>query len=86
MDRALLQAFWNCGDNEIIEFAMMRARLNKREKEVMHLMLDECMTQEEVAEAIGYSPRRTQDFWYSGADKLLCIPWVQAYAKALKET
>ena len=86
MDKSLLQAFWNCGDNQIIEFAIMRARLNKRENEVIHLLLDECMTQEEVAESLGYSPRRIQDFWYSGARKLLNIPWVNAYARELKDS
>lgn len=85
MDRSLLFAFWNCGDNQIIEFALMRARLNKKEREVLSLILDECMTQEQVAEELGYSTRRTQEYWYSGADKLLCIPWVKAYAKSLKD-
>ena len=85
MDRSLLFSFWNCGDNQIIEFALMRARLNKKEREVLSLILDECMTQEQVAEELGYSTRRTQEFWYSGADKLLSIPWVMAYAKSLKD-
>lgn len=86
MDRSLLAYFWNCGDDTIIQFAMQRAHLNKHERDVIHLILDECMTQEEVAERINYSPRRTQEFWYSGANKLLNIPWVLAYAKELKET
>lgn len=84
MDRELLILFFNCGDNDIIEFAILRARLNRREKEVIHLIIDECMTQEEVAEKLSYSPRRIQDFWYSGAKKLLNIPWVRAYALSLK--
>ncbi len=84
MDRGLLVYFWNCGDDQIIQFAIQRAHLNKHERDVIRLMLDECMTQEEVAEEIGYSTRRTQEFWYSGADKLLNIPWVLAYAKELK--
>lgn len=79
----LLRAFWNCGDNQIIEFALLRAHLNRIEREVIHLMLDECMTQEEVAEALNYSTRRIQDAWYSGADKLLNIPWVKAFASEL---
>lgn len=83
MERSLLKAFWNCGDNQIIEFALLRARLNRIEREVVHLMLDECMTQEEVAEELDFSTRKIQDAWYSGADKLLAIPWVQAYAKEL---
>lgn len=84
MNRDLLTYFWNCGDDQIIEFAMIRARLNRREKEVIHLLLDECMTQEQVAEEINYSTRRVQQFWYSGAEKLLNIPWVRAYALSLK--
>lgn len=84
MDRNLLQYFWNCGDDQIIQFALQRAHLNKREEEVIKLLLDECCTQEEAAEIMGYSSRRVQEFWYSGADKLLNIAWVRAYAKALK--
>ena len=83
MDRSLLKAFWNCGDNEIIEFAMIRAHLNRLEKEVVELMLDECFTQEQIAEHMGYSTRKIQDFWYSASDKLLGIPWVYAYATKL---
>lgn len=85
MDKNLLTYFWNCGDDGIIEFAILRAHLNKHEKDVIHLMLDECMTQEEVAERIEFSTRRVQDYWYSGAKKLLNIPWVRAYALSLKE-
>lgn len=50
MDKELLKYFWNCGDNQIIEFAMLRARLNIKEKKVLECMLDECLTQEETAE------------------------------------
>lgn len=85
MDNNLLSYFWNCGDDTIIQFALQRGHLNKHEKDVIHLMLDECMTQEETAEAIGYSVRRTQEFWSSGAGKLLSIPWVRAYALELKK-
>ena len=83
MDGDLIRAFSNCGDNDIIEFAILRARLNKNEKMVMSLILDECMTQEEVAEKMNYSVRRVQDFWYSGCRKLLNIAWVRAYADQL---
>lgn len=84
MDRTLLKRFWSCGDNDIIEFAIMRARLNKREKDVLRLTLDECMTQEQAAEEMEASTRRVQEWWYMAADKLLSIPWVIAYAKTLK--
>lgn len=83
MDRELLKAFWNCGDNQIIEFALIRARLNRNEKEVIRLMLDECLTQEEAAEQMGLSTRKIQSLWYSSAAKLLGIPWVYAYAAEL---
>lgn len=86
MEKELLKLFWNCGDNEIIEFAMLRARLNSKEKKVLVCMLDECMTQEETAEQIGYSTRRVQDFWCSAARKLLNIDWVKAYAISLKHS
>lgn len=79
----LLRAFWGCGDGQIIEFALLRARLNKTEEYVIRMMLDECLTQEVVAENLHYSTRRVQQIWYSGADKLLSIPWVLAYAESL---
>ena len=84
MRSKLLRAFWNCGDGQLIEFAMLRARLNKKEHLVLTMVLDNCMTQEEIAEELNYSTRRIQDIWYSGADKLLRIPWVMTYAKELE--
>lgn len=83
MDRSLLKTFWNCGDNEIIDFAIHRARLNRIEREVIRLTLDECTTQEAAAEIMEISPRRFQEYWYSASDKLLNIPWVAAYAREL---
>lgn len=85
MDRHLLKDFWNCGDNQIIEFAILRAHLNRLEKEVVRLLLDECLTQEEAAEAMNIAPRSIQAYWYSAADKLLSIPWVVAYARDLSK-
>lgn len=85
VDYSLLKFFWNCGDNEIIEFALMRARLNRKEREVVHLLMDECMTQESAAEKLDLSTRRVQEIWYTGAGKLLRIPWVRAYASELKQ-
>ena len=85
MEKELLKYFWNCGDNAIIEFAMLRARLNAKEKKVLEYMLDECLTQEETAEKMGYSTRRVQDFWCSAVKKLLNIDWVRAYAISLKD-
>lgn len=78
-----LKAFWSCGDNEIIEFAIMRARLNRKEKDVLSCILDECLTQEQTAEKLEYSTRAVQDFCYSASKKLLSIPWVNAYANDL---
>lgn len=83
MDRSLIRAFWSCGDSQIIEFAIQRARLNRMEKETIRMILDECMTQEEAAEALDISPRNLQKWWYSATDKLLAIAWVKAYAKEL---
>lgn len=83
MDRHLLKDFWNCGDNQIIEFAILRAHLNRLEKEAVRLLLDECLTQEEAAEVMNIAPRSVQCYWYSAADKLLAIPWVRAYAREL---
>lgn len=85
MDRTLLKDFWACGDNQIIEFALMRARLNRLEKEVVVLMLDECMTQEQTAERMDLSVRRVQNLWYDASDKLLSIDWVRAYAVDLRK-
>lgn len=84
MDRGLIKYFWDFGDSQIIEFAMIRARLNRREKEAVSLLLDECYTQEKAAEVMDISVRNVQKIWYNAADKLLSIPWVVAYAKELK--
>lgn len=83
-DRNLIRYFWDCGDNDIIEFALIKARLNRKEKEVIVNILDECMTQEQVAEKIDISTRQTQRLWCSACDKLLAIPWVFAYAEKLR--
>lgn len=82
-DKELLHSFFNCGDDEIIQFALVRAHLNRHEREVIELILDECLTQEQTAERLNYSTRRIQQFWYSGAKKLLNIAWVRAYALSL---
>lgn len=84
MERSLVKFFMDCGDDQIIQFALTRAHLNRLEKDVIILMFDECLSQEEIAERLGYSTRRIQDIWYSGAKKLLSIPWVSAFAKELK--
>lgn len=80
-----VKAFFDCGDNQIIEFALMRARLNRVEREVLYYIIDECMTQEQVAEKLDCSTRRVQDVWYKASEKLMSIPWVRAYAKELME-
>lgn len=85
MDKRLIRYFWNCGDSQIIEFAILRARLNRHEKEVLQLMLDECLTQEQTSEKLDISTRRVQDYWYSACEKLLSIPWVVAFSKDLKK-
>lgn len=86
MNRNLIKAFWNCGDSQIIDFAIMRSRLNFREKDVVCLILDQCMTQEQVAEKLNISTRNVQETWYSATTKLLNIPWVYAYAKELEHS
>lgn len=84
MDRTLIRDFWNCGDGQIIDYAIMRARLNFREKQTLRLMLDECRTQEQAAETMDVSTRCLQAWWYSATDKLLAIPWVAAYAREIR--
>lgn len=79
-DRSLVKDFWNCGDGALIAYSIMRAKLNRMECEALRRLLDECMTQEEAAEAMDISVRRLQAYWYSAADKLLQLPWVVAYA------
>lgn len=79
----LLKAFWNCGDSQIIEFALLRARLNRHETEVLTLLLDECMTQESAAEKLDISTRCLQNRLLSAMGKLLNIPWVRVYAESL---
>lgn len=85
MDRNLIKAFWNCGDSQIIEFAMSRARLNSREREVLMRLLDMCETQERAAEDMGLSTRKVQGLWYSACDKLLAIDWVAVYSRELSK-
>lgn len=80
VDRQLIFAFFDCGDDQIIQFALTRAHLNKPELQVIKCMVDERMSQEETAEAMGYSVRHTQDIWYSASKKMLNIAWVRAYA------
>lgn len=83
-DRDLIRDFWQCGDDSIIEFAILRAHLNRKQKDILACMLDECMTQEEAAEHLLWSVRTAQEKWAEAADKLLGIPWVEAYAKELR--
>lgn len=85
MDNGLIRHLWGCGDRLYIDYAIMRANLNRKEKEVLHLMLDECMTQEQTAEELDTSTRNVQKIWSCAVEKLLKIEWVQLYALALKE-
>lgn len=85
MDRSLLKYFWNCGDSYLIDFAVMRARLNRNERNVLRMALDECMTQEQIAEDLDTSTRNVQKVWASAADKLLKIEWVNDYSLALQK-
>lgn len=84
MNRTLIKSFWDCGDSQIIEFAIARARLNAQEKEVIKLTLDDCKTQEQAAEILDISVRKLQDTWKKAVDKMLAIPWVRAYAEAIE--
>lgn len=81
--KTLLQAFWGCGDNTAIEFAIVRANLNRKEKEVVHFIFDECLTQEQIAEKMDISVRQVQEIWYDASKKLLGIQWVRIYATEL---
>lgn len=85
-DRILLKSFWACGDSETIEQALSRARLNRHEREVITLLMDECYTQEEAAEELSISVRELQNRWYSAAGKMLAIPWVLAFAEKLNNS
>ena len=60
MDRSLIRDFWRCGDCQIIDFAVLRARLNANEKNVVRLMLDECYTKEKAVEELDVSTRCLQ--------------------------
>lgn len=80
---AIIKAFWTCGDSQTINFAIMKARLNRSEKKVIIYILDEDMTQEEAAEHLNMSLRSLQNYWYSAVNKLIRIPWVVAYGKEL---
>jgi len=83
MDGNLVRAFVGCGDNGIVDYAILRCRLNSKEKQVLNLLCDECLTQEEAAERMCYSTRRVQEIWYSACRKLLSVEWVKVYAMSL---
>lgn len=85
MDRSLVKVFWSCGDSQVVDFAVMRARLDRKEKAVITSMLDDCLTQEETADRLQISVRTVQKLWASGADKLLRIDWLVAYAESLRK-
>lgn len=84
MDRNLIRAFWDCGDDQIIQFAIQRAHLNKNEREIIDLILDRCYTQEKAAEYMDMSVRTVQSIWDSACKKIISQPWVRAYAKELR--
>lgn len=85
MEKSLIRYFWNCGDNDIIELAILRSRLNRIEKDVLRYMLDECYSQEKTAELMDLSTRNVQKIWAKATSKLLSIDWVRAYAISLKD-
>lgn len=82
-DNALIRAFWSCGDSSIIAYAVMRAHLNRNERNVLHLILDECMSQESATEKCGVSTRSVQNWWHTGTGKILRLAWVRSYAADL---
>lgn len=79
--KSIVKAFWSCGDSQIVQFAQDRANLNKKEREVLHLVLDECLTQEMASEKMEISTRCFQEYWHSAIVKLCNIKWVVAIAK-----
>lgn len=83
MDSKLMRAFFDCGDDQIIQFAIQRCHYNRKEKEILKLILEENYTQEETADIIGYSTRYVQEQWYRVCHKMLSISWVKAYAVEL---
>lgn len=83
MRRRQMRAFWDCGDSGIIEYAIMRARLNDREKKVLIKTMDECKTQEEIAEEMYLSVRAVQGLWYDAQRKIMSLDWVKAYSNEL---
>lgn len=86
MERNLIKDFWNCGDRDSIDFAIKKANLNRLEREALHLILDECYTQEKASEILDISTRSLQEYWYSACDKLLNIEWVKIYSEQIKKS
>lgn len=82
-DNTMIRAFWGCGDSDIINYAITRARLNANERETLELVLDGCQSQEMAAESMGVSTRSLQAWWKSGVTKILNQPWARAYAAEL---
>ena len=80
-----VRGLFACADNEFIEFAIKRARLNDNERRVLTEVIDHCKTQEETAEIMDISVRQTQNYWYSANEKLLSIPWVTSFINSFKD-
>lgn len=81
--RDYIKAFWNCGDSRIINMSLECVELTDPELKVLKMSLKSCMTQEEIAEALNWSPSYVQKIWYRATDKLLALPWVYCYGKEL---
>lgn len=80
-----VKGLFMCADNEFIEFALNRARLNDNERTVLSEMIDHCMTQEQTAEKMDISVRQVQNYWYSANTKLLSIKWVTSFINSFND-
>ena len=81
-----VKRLFSCADNDFIEYALKRARLNDNETRVLSEILDHCLTQEQTAEKLDISVRQVQNYWYSANEKLLSIKWVTSFINSLQDT
>lgn len=80
-----MKTFWSCGDRVLIDFAKDKVGLNREEKEVLHLLLDDCRSQEKAAEIMDISRTKVQCYWNTACRKLLSQEWLKIYATVLEK-
>lgn len=85
MDKSLVEIFLKCNDEQLIEYALLKAKISVKELRVLKLLINEGVSVPEAAYTMCISTARLQKIWDKASNKLLAIPWLVAYANELKE-